>query len=129
MARPTIPNEHAEQVDLINWWRVVGPAMYGIDADLLFAVPNGGLRHIGTARKLRAEGVVAGVADLFLAVPAGPYHGMFIEMKRQRFGRQSDAQKDFSSKVFAMGYVYFLAHGAVDAEKNIEAYLRPLKKD
>lgn len=128
MAQPMIPNEHAEQVALHNWWRVVGPAMYGIDADLLFAIPNGGLRHIGTAQKLKAEGVVAGVADLFLAVPAGPYHGMFIEMKRQHFGRQSDAQKVFAGNVQAMGYVYFLAHGAVDAEKNIEAYLRPLKK-
>lgn len=54
---------------------------------LLFAVPNGGFRSKATAGKLKAEGVKAGVPDLFLPVPrratkAHPaYHGMFIELK------------------------------------------------
>lgn len=126
MPRP--PSEHTEQVELLKWWRVVAPLQYGIDADLLFAVPNGGLRNIGTAQRLKAEGVIAGVADLFLAVPVQPYHGLFLEMKRQRLGHQSAAQKIFAGKVEQMGYAYFLAKGAADAEKMIQSYLQPLCK-
>ena len=34
-----------------------------------FAIANGGLRNIIVAKKLKAEGVKAGVADLFLMIP------------------------------------------------------------
>ena len=44
-------------------------------AKCLFAIPNGGARHIGTAIKLKSEGVTAGVSDLFLMIPSGQKHG------------------------------------------------------
>jgi len=43
-----------------------------------FAIPNGGLRNIKVAAKLKQEGVKAGVADLFVALSNGKYHGLFM---------------------------------------------------
>lgn len=48
---------------------------------LLFAVPNGGHRLAAVARKMKAEGVRAGVPDMCLPVARGAHHGLFIEMK------------------------------------------------
>ena len=54
-----------------------------------FAVPNGGQRHVVVAKKLKAEGVKAGVPDLAI-VHDGKYYG--IEIKTPK-GRLSDKQK------------------------------------
>lgn len=71
----------------------------------LFAIPNGGRRSKIEAAIMKGEGVRAGVADLFLAVPNGKYHGLFIEMKTES-GRQTDTQKEFEKAVTAQGYSY-----------------------
>lgn len=114
-----IPSEHQEQVALINWWRLAYPKWQ----NLLFAIPNGGLRNIVTAKKLAAEGVVSGVADLFLAVPTHSFHGAFIEMKRKKGGRQSPTQRIFEQDITAIGYVYILGQGWENAADAIRKYL------
>lgn len=53
---------------------------------MIFAIPNGGLRSKATAGKLKAEGVKAGVPDLFLPVVKHGslgilYYGLFMELK------------------------------------------------
>jgi len=57
----------------------------------LFAIPNGGFRHISTAARLRSEGVRAGVWDLCL--PDGPPN-LWIEMKANS-NRLTDEQVDW----------------------------------
>lgn len=71
---------------------------------VLFAIPNGGLRSAREAMRLRAEGVVAGVPDLFLAYASGPYHGLFIEMKRGKKGRVEEHQSDMHVVLETQGY-------------------------
>lgn len=90
---------------------------------LLFHIPNGGLRNKIVASKLKREGVIAGVADLFLCIPTRKSHGLFIEMKRVKGGRQSESQKNFETSVVSMGYAYTLCHGFIDAKENIVKYL------
>jgi hypothetical protein len=51
---------------MIKWVRAIKDA-YPV-LKLLYAVPNGRDRNIYVARKLKAEGVLAGVADLCLPV-------------------------------------------------------------
>jgi len=51
------------------------------ELELLYHIPNGGYRYKTTARRLKAEGVKAGVPDICLPVPRGGYHGLYIEMK------------------------------------------------
>ncbi len=54
--------EHKIQVSMVEWFRMKYPSM----RHNLFAVPNGGRRDAVTGAKLKAEGVLAGVADLIL---------------------------------------------------------------
>lgn len=93
--------EHRTQCACVRWFRLQYPQF----ATLLFAIPNGGARNAVTGARLKAEGVVAGAADLFLAVPGGGYHGLFIEMKTEN-GTQSTAQKEFQAEVTRAGYRY-----------------------
>jgi hypothetical protein len=58
--------ERQHQVALIRWVKAIEDA-YPV-LKLLYAVPNGGDRNLYVARKLKAEGVRAGVADLCLPV-------------------------------------------------------------
>lgn len=114
-----IPTESQEQKNLIKWWSIQFPH-WDI---LLFHIPNGGLRNLKTASRLKAEGVKAGVADLFLAIPNNNFHGLFIEMKRQKGNSQTDLQKYFEKEVLKQGYDYFLAKGWIEAKEKIMRYI------
>ena len=65
-----ILSEHYEQALVIQFMRRNYPEV------LIFAIPNGGQRNAATGARLKAEGVVPGVPDLFI-----PAWGLFIEMK------------------------------------------------
>ena len=81
----------------------------------MFAVPNGGGREMKEAIRLKAEGVLPGVPDIFIANPAGGYHGLFIEMKRAEGGRLSDAQRKIIEALREAGYRVAVCYGADDA--------------
>lgn len=84
--------EHQLQTACFQWFNLQYPEYRG----LLFAVPNGGGRSRIEAALLKAEGVVAGVADMLLLVPSKGYAGLCIEFKAaSKIARQSEAQKDW----------------------------------
>ena len=58
-------SEHHEQCALFAWLRLQWPDLDRVS----FAIPNGGHRHKAVAGKLKAEGVKAGVPDIFIAYP------------------------------------------------------------
>ena len=70
---------------------------------LIHAIPNGGARNIIVASKLKAEGVVSGVPDLFIPEPSKGFHGLFVEMK-VKGGRLQATQKDMIGKLESRGY-------------------------
>lgn len=92
-------------------------------AALMFAVPNGGARSAITGARLKAEGVLAGVPDVFLAFPAGGLHGLFIEMKRARGGATSTAQKIVGELLSHAGYGVAVCHGWQDARDTVIRYM------
>lgn len=123
----TLQREHGEQVALIRWWAYEANKR-GIDQRLLFAIPNGGARHIFTALKLKEEGTRAGTPDLFLAVPSQANHGLFLEMKSpkatsSRKGQVSQAQNEMLKLLSEQGYLCLVAFGFEDAKNQILAYL------
>lgn len=87
-----VPTEAQEQMTLFSW-AAMQSGKYP-ELNLLYHVPNDGSRHKAEAGRLRAEGVKAGVPDLCLPVARGQYHGLYIELKRQRGGRTSDHQSE-----------------------------------
>lgn len=117
--------EHDEQRALMQWWALYSKSK-GLPECLLFAIPNGGFRHISVAMKLKQEGVRAGVPDLFLALPCGNYHGLFIEMKKAKGGRVSDSQNAVMTSLVRQGYACAVCHGWTAARLQIERYFAPV---
>lgn len=96
-----VPTEAQEQMTLFSW-AAMQSGKYP-ELNLLYHVPNGGSRHKAEAGRLRAEGVKAGVPDLCLPVARGQYHGLYIELKRQRGGRTSGSSIGVAGRSFGAG--------------------------
>ena len=107
-------SEHLEQVRLVSWFRKTYPGVR------VFAIPNGGHRGASQGAALKAEGVQAGVPDLFV-----PAWGMWIEMKREKGGTLSPAQSDWISYLDDCGYQCIVGLGFEDAKRQIEM-IKPL---
>lgn len=106
-----IPTEHEEQRELVKWFR---QTFRGVR---IFAIPNGGLRSLSVAAKLKAEGVSSGVPDL--CVPAWR---LWIEMKRIKGGSVSAEQKDWMAYLEGENYWCIVGKGAEDAKTKILAF-------
>ena len=116
--------EHNIQAACVRWFNLQWPEYRG----LLFAVPNGGARSKATAGKLKAEGVVPGVADLILLVPfiqegVQYFNGLCIEMKTAK-GRQSPEQKEWEDKVTGQGYEYKVIRSLDEFIEVVDSYLK-----
>lgn len=89
----------------------------------IFAIPNGGARHIITGKKLKAEGVKKGVPDICLAYSSKEHHGLFIEFKSEK-GKLSDYQKDWITNLSMVGYKTAVCFSVDDAISEVEEYLK-----
>ena len=103
--------EHEEQRDFVRWWRQNRSQM-------IFAIPNGGHRNPATAGRLKAEGVLPGVPDLFV-----PALFLWVEMKREKRGALSAAQRSMIEKLSEAGYTVIVAHGCDDAIRQTSEFL------
>lgn len=103
-------------------------------AGLLFAVPNGARVGQAQARILKAEGMLSGVSDLILMVPASGYHALCIEMKMEeeiwKGGKrtltrtyQRPEQRAFQAAVTAQGYAYEVVRSVDEFRALTSAYL------
>ena len=102
------------QQEAVAWFRFQYPKY----AHVLIHVPNEGKRNTKMVRtkygmkvvcsggaRLKAEGMVAGVADLLLLTPNKEYGSLAIEMKTQT-GRLSESQKDWREEFEKAGNKY-----------------------
>lgn len=111
--------EHRIQCECVRWFRLQYPRLRG----RLFAVPNGGRRDHTTAARLKAEGVVPGVADLILLKSNRDYGALLIEMKTAQ-GRQSSSQKEWQKTLCADGeYQYVVCRSVDDFRGAVTEYL------
>lgn len=88
-----------------------------------FAVPNGGKRHVSVAKKLKAEGVKKGVADLlfFWADLV-----LAVEMKTAK-GRQSKSQKEWAKRWRSNSRHYVICRSLDDVYRVLCDFGFPLK--
>ncbi len=111
--------EHRIQCVCVRWFALQYPRLKG----RLFAVPNGGRRDATTAAKLKAEGVVAGVADLILLKSNQHYGALLIEMKTRK-GRQRESQKEWQTIVCSDNeYKYVVCRSFDDFKREVSDYL------
>ena len=112
--------EHRLQVACVRWFRMQYPEY----AHALFAVPNGGRRDAVTGAKLKAEGVLAGVADLILLKSNHDYGALLIEMKTAT-GRQQESQKKWQQSICANDeYKYIVVRSFDEFRHAIEDYFK-----
>lgn len=116
-----VPSESEEQQCLFRWAAYQNGRFP--ELALLYHVPNGGSRRKAEAGRFRAEGVKAGVPDLCLPVARGGYHGLYIELKRQKGSKTSEDQKRWLSELAGQGYFAALCKGWEAAAKVITEYL------
>ncbi len=93
----------------------------------LHAIPN------ANSHKQVAEGVRAGIADLFLPVPiqtqwAKMYAGLYIELKtekrrKEKNGGLSEDQIEFGKYAIDIGYQWYVCYGWEEAKDRILEYL------
>lgn len=104
------------QQSCVRWFRLQ------YHTELLFAIPNGGKRNVVTASILKAEGVMSGVADLFMCSNGRAFKGHFIEMKYGK-GKQTDNQIAFQKKVISKGYTYDVCCSFDEFVNVVKSYL------
>ena len=109
--------EHLLQVNCVNWFRLQYPK------ELIYAIANGGQRNIIVAKKLKAEGVTAGIPDLFVAAACGGFNGIYIELKNGQQGIVSESQKNIIAHLQNKGYKVVVSRSFEDFVSVINAYL------
>ena len=118
--------EHQEQVEINQYC--------GRKNIKMFAVPNGANKSVVARSQFKAEGLKAGVPDLFFPIPSNGYHGLFIELKKRaktlKSGKKSysgskvsDAQKEWIRVLNENGYKAIVCYGADEAIAEIDEYL------
>jgi len=118
MIKPKPRLEDTEQQAVIRFIRTHFPTA-------LFCSSNGGVRTSWKqAKKMVANGYVAGFPDLFIYEPNAQFKGLAIEMKRTKGGKVSPEQKWWQDELNKRGYKAIICYGAIDAIKEIMSYFR-----
>ena len=93
------------------------------ELDLLYHIPNGGLRNKQVASKLKSEGVKAGIPDLHLPVARCGYNSLYVEMKDTK-GKLTDSQKEMIPKLQVQGNLVVICYSFEQAQEVLENYLK-----
>ena len=115
------PTEEQEQMAVIEWRDLMVNQFP--ELRLLIHIGNGGWRSKPEAVRFKKMGVHPGVSDLFLPVARGGFHGLWVEMKRQKGGKLSPDQKQWIEDMTDQHYLAVRADGAEEACDVIYRYL------
>lgn len=115
-------HEHNIQCALMQW-ADVHPILKDSDCgNLLIYLNNGNAPSRNAGYRAVAAGEKKGVPDLFLPLPCGDYHGLWIELKSAH-GVMSREQKQWQIRLRSLGYAAVTAFALDEAIKEIENYL------
>lgn len=117
---PLVPEEQ-EQITLFEWVEQAKAAHP--ELAFLYAIPNGGKRSKPEAVRFQRAGVRKGIPDMFLSVPRGGCHGLYIELKRLDGGRLAQEQIEWLNRLSRQGYKCAVCHGWDAARREIMEYI------
>ena len=120
-----IPTEAQEQRALVKWMNY-----HPIVRNYYLKITNEGKRTEAQGWNLKQQGLRPGVSDLFIYYPTNTYHGLWLEVKRNKKYSQSErgsaswiAQESFLESVRFVGYSGSVCYGWEDGVRIIEDYL------
>lgn len=140
----TVPKEAQQQESLFEWMGYVRVPVFRLDdagnhtttqdwlplTALAFAVPNG-MSIAGTEKQrgkymaaLKRQGFKPGVSDIVIPFPTVAYHGLYLELKRDKSSKITTEQKDWRLLMRRLDYRAEIAIGFDAAKAIIEDYLR-----
>ena len=113
--------ERDEQKALFEWarWQI---GKYP-ELEYMFHIPNEGKRSARAGADLKRQGLKSGVPDIFLPVPRGEYHGLFIELKYGK-NKATKVQALWLDRLKSLGYQAVVSNGWENAARIIISYLQ-----
>jgi len=115
--RKIAPESEANQQEIvIKYLRLSYP-------NALYCASAGGMRtSYLQAIKMKRTGYVKGFPDLFIYEPNQDYHGLAIEMKKEKGSVASPEQKRWQEQLRNRGYCSYICKGSEEAIKQIDEY-------
>lgn len=114
--------EYNHQKNVFAWAKQPSVHSQYPELSLLFHIKNETKEGSKQVAMDKAAGVKRGVPDLFLPVPAGKYHGLFIEMKKE-YGKTSSDQLWWLAHLKENGYACAVCYGWQQATEVLLWYL------
>lgn len=117
-------DEENSQIELFKWIELASKKLPLLK--YVFHIPNGGLRHVVVAIRLKQMGTMPGVFDIACPVPKNGYTSLWIEMKSGKKGL-TENQKNFKSMMEEMNALCLVCYSAKEAKDALMGYLYPPK--
>lgn len=124
--RHSHPSEHQIQAAFVQWVRM-SYTQYP-ELRLSFAVPNAAKRSYALAKRMKDEGLTAGVPDWILPVARNGYCGFAIEFKRHN-GELSEDQLNYILLLQKEGWKVIVSRNWESAKDVLISYLTPKEGD
>jgi hypothetical protein len=120
-------SERDQQVALVSWFK----RQYPKYKECIIAIPNAQglaktkLDALKMFTKLQKEGAKKGASDLFIAVPRGGKHGLWVEMKdvKKTLRDVSQSQLQHLDDMREVGYEAIWCAGFDVAKAAVEVYM------
>jgi len=115
--RKIAPESEANQQEIVvKYLRLAYP-------NALYCASAGGMWTSDSQRiKMARTGYVKGFPDLFIYEPRREFHGLAIEMKKEKGGVASPEQKEWQEQLRNRNYCSYICKGSEEAIKRIDEY-------
>jgi hypothetical protein len=114
-------SEYQEQCLVFQWASLM--SVQRPELKLLNSSLNGVRLSIGQATKAKRAGMKKGYPDIFLPVPKGIFHGLFIELKKKGGPKPTKEQFEWLNVLAEQGFDSYVCRGSQAAISTIESYL------
>lgn len=119
------PSERQEQRFLVQWLSIHAKLKH-----YYCKIDNEGKRTKSQGYNAKLQGLRSGVSDIFIYYPTSTYHGLWLEMKRNKRYTPSErstltwkSQEEFIEIVKNIGYAGYFCFGWTNAVEIINNYL------